>query len=368
MPVSPRMLPIPEPVTSVIALEPVYNILMSMSLLGGTKHTSGLDEWVSHATLQLDRELLERHELLFHWIWLDALTNAVPRGAATEDFSAYLHALAAQDAVILRDTLFCWNIQSPHERVSFDSGLIPSVDPAVLLADYDAFVHFLVESFNEVKGTVPRAIHELFNEPDRLQSMLVTHLEQLWDTVVVEEWQRVRPRLQDTVEAFQQVSLQGLTILEAMQVVTERDLRFAFRMDALLQYRRVRFIPHLHSGPYIIWFGDNEELRLGFPARKPTIHTHTDRRFDQTTLANRYKALADETRLGILWALHDVGELSTQDVIDRFRLDKSAASRHLRQLVATSLIEERREAGATKVYQLNPRAIDEIVRMLNALR
>lgn len=368
MPVSPRLLPIPEPVTSVIALEPVYNILMSMSLLGRTEHTSGLDEWVSQATLQLDQRVLERHELLFRWIWLDALTNAVPRGVATEDFSAYLDALATQDAVVLRDTLFRWTIHSPHERVSFDSSPIPSIDPATLLADYDAFVHFLEEFFKEVNDTIPRTIHDLFNEPDRLQSTLVTHLEQIWNAVVAEEWQRVHPRLQATVEAFQQVSLQGLTMLEAMQVVTDRDLRFAFRMDTLLQYRQVRFIPHLHSGPYIIWFGDNEELRIGFPARKPTTHMYTDRRFDQTTLANRYKALADETRLGILWALRDVGELSTQDVIDRFRLDKSAASRHLRQLVATSLIEERREAGATKVYQLNPQAIDEIVHMLDALR
>ena len=63
-----------------------------------------------------------------------------------------------------------------------------------------------------------------------------------------------------------------------------------------------------------------------------------------------------------------VMQLSTQAIIDRFALDKSAASRHLRQLVATDLIEEKREEGAKKVYQLNGRAVDEIMRMLNGLR
>lgn len=181
------------------------------------------------------------------------------------------------------------------------------------------------------------------------------------------EWQRVQPKLQASVDAFQRVRLEGLSMLEAMQVVTGRDLRPAFRLDALLAYRRVRFIPHIHNGPYILWFGDDEELRIGFAAHQPPQTANAGAPFDLGTLTNRHKALADETRLAMLLALHTAHELSTQDLIDQFGLDKSAASRHLRHLVATSLIEERRADGAKKVYRINKKAVDELIELLASL-
>lgn len=363
------MYPTPEPVKSTVALEPVYNILMSMAALRDPEHYGGLDEWVTKTVGQLDTSIRNEHKLLFDWIWLDALTNAVPRGPETEDFEAYIEALAIQDPVTLRDQLFYWTAHATHTRLLYDFPLAPVPDLPILLADLAQFA-LVFEGMARAKGTMPdpRMIHTLFNEPAQLQERLVTHLDTLWQAVVKTEWLNLRPRLQATVTAFQQLPLDGLTILEAMEAVTGRNLRPVFRLEALLQYRKVRFIPQIHNGPYVLWFGDAEELRLGFPAHEPPSHTLTGLRFDQATLANRFKALADENRLNILWALREAGELSTQDVIDRFAFDKSAASRHLRQLVATSLIEERREAGAKKVYQLNPSAIEEVASLLNRLR
>ena len=60
--------------------------------------------------------------------------------------------------------------------------------------------------------------------------------------------------------------------------------------------------------------------------------------------------------------------LADQDVIDRFGLDKSAASRHLRQLRANELISERREAdNKTRIYSLNPACIDTLIHTIRAL-
>jgi len=178
----------------------------------------------------------------------------------------------------------------------------------------------------------------LFNNPPQLQTTLVTHLQTLWHDFVAVEWQRVQPKLQATVAAFSTVRLEGLSILEAMQVVTGRDLRPVFRLDTLLAYRRIRFIPHLHNGPYVIWFGDQEELRLGFPAHQPPVAATLAPAFDLTTLTKRYQALADETRLAMLLALRTAQELSTQELIDQFALDKSAASRPLRPLGAPRFV------------------------------
>lgn len=368
MAIAPPMTPLPQPVTVVVALEPVYNILMSMVALRDPENYGGLDDWVLQTVNRMAPALREQHRLLFDWLWLDALTNAVDRGPATESFPAYLAALAEQPATGLRDKLFYWLLHSPHLRVGYEYRMLTPPDPAVLLADYDTFVAFVEEraraKIDEVGGV--SLIYALFNHPQQLQTTLVTHLQTLWDEHLAAEWPRIEPKLQATVDAFQSVRLEGLSMLEAMQVVTGRDLRPVFRLDALLAYRRIRFIPHLHNGPYVIWFGDHDELRLGFAAHQPPI-AQPGPAFDLSTLTNRYKALADETRLAMLLALRTTQAVSTQDLIEHFDLDKSAASRHLRQLVATSLIEERRVDGAKKVYRVNKKAVDELIQLLTSL-
>lgn len=369
MAIAPPMTPMPQPVTAVVALEPVYNILMSMLALHIPEEYGGLDDWVLQTASRMAPALREQHTLLFDWLWMDGLTNAVDRGPATESFPAYLAALRTQAPTLLRDRLFYWFLHSPHRRVGYEYRPMVIPDPAVLLADYATFCTFLEErghgKLEELKGV--HTMHALFNDPPQLQTTLVTHLQILWDDFLAVEWQRVHPKLQATVAAFQAVRLEGLSILEAMQVVTGRDLRPVFRLDTLLTYRRIRFIPHLHNGPYVIWFGDHEELRMGFAAHQPSVAATLEQACDLATLSNRYKALADETRLAMLLTLHTAQELSTQELIDQFALDKSAASRHLRQLVATSLLEERRVDGAKKVYRVNKKAIDELKAWLASL-
>lgn len=369
MAIAPPMTPLPQPVTAVVALEPVYNSLMSIMALHLPERYGGLDDWVVQTASRMPPALREQHNFLFDWLWLDCLTNAVERGPATESFPAYLAALQAQSPTVLRDRLFYWYLHSPHARVWYEYRHIVVPEPAMLLADYATFCTFLEErsqdKLEELNG-VP-AMFALFNNPPQLQTALITHLQTLWNDFVAVEWQRIQPKLQATVADFTTVRLEGLSILEAMQVVTGRDLRPVFRLDTLLTYRRIRFIPHLHNGPYVIWFGDHEELRMGFPAHQPPAAATHDPVFDLTTLTNRYKALADETRLAILLALRSGQELSTQDVIEQFALDKSAASRHLRQLVATNLIEERREEGAKKVYRLRSSTLAELMTSLKIL-
>lgn len=369
MPIPSLMTPMPQAVTAVVALEPVYNILMSMVALHDPENYGGLDEWVLQTVSRMAPALQAQHRLLFDWLWLDALTNAVDRGPATESFPAYLAALAAQPALVLRDKLFYWLLHSPHMRVGYDYRLITPPEPALLLADYQIFAAFVEEraraKVDEVGGV--QLMFALFNEPEQLQTTLLTHLQALWAEHVAAEWQRIQAKLQATVDAFQTVRLDGLSILEAIQVVTGRDLRPVFRLDALLAYRRVRFIPHFHNGPYVLWFGDEEELRIGFAAHQPPLTTQPGLAFDLGTQTNRYKALADETRLAMLLTLRTAQELSTQELIDQFGLDKSAASRHLRQLVATSLVEERRVDGAKKVYRVNKKAVDELIELLASL-
>lgn len=366
------VVPPPQAVVVTVALEPVYNILVSMAALSSVDEIDGLSEWVMRTAEALPDALASQNRLLFWGIGVEALANAVPYGPATEHFPGYLAVLAAREPVALRDELLYWLLHSTAWRTLLDSVLLPEPEVSAVLADPTIGIRFLEGRVDDkFDHELAATVFDLFRNPIALQRMLVAHLTQLWETTVEREWNRVRPLLQASVDAFEGANLSGLTMLEAIEAVTGRDLRTLFRLDELLRYRRIRFMPTLHNGPYIVWFGDDEELRMTFLARRPQIDAREEHgplsALEFGELAGRLAALADETRLVILFALFEQGELSTQSIIDRFGLNKSAASRHLRQLYANNLLLERREDGAKKIYSLNRRTFGEVLRLLGRL-
>ena len=68
-------------------------------------------------------------------------------------------------------------------------------------------------------------------------------------------------------------------------------------------------------------------------------------------LARFFKALADETRLQILWLLLGEEELCVCDFMRALGITHSKASRHLRYLFNVGLVSDRRE-GAWMYYRL----------------
>ena len=357
------MIPTPEPVDATVVYEPLFTQLMSATMIGEHERYGGVGDWVVSAANQLGDARLNEHLLLFRWIWMDGWVNAVEHGKATQSFDTFIEALATMDAVELRDKLLAQMIDCVHLAVGSDYWAGAEANSAELLQDFDTFsTHTFASTRKKYDSKYIRIFHHLLNHPAELQQRIVAHLRSLWQSVLKAEWERVEPRIRQCVDDFQAVSLNGLTMLEAIERVTGRDLRPAFRLETLLTFRKVRFVPHLHNGPYIIWFGTPDTLYIGFQTREPVPTPAAT--FDRTTLANRCKALADETRLAILLALAQEGEMSTGEIIGRFELDKSAASRHLRQLVATSLIEQQRVDKAKKAYRLNQKTFTEVVSIL----
>jgi ArsR family transcriptional regulator len=68
--------------------------------------------------------------------------------------------------------------------------------------------------------------------------------------------------------------------------------------------------------------------------------------------ARFFKALADETRLQILWLLMGKEELCVCDIMTVLEITQSKASRHLRYLYNLSLVTDRRE-GLWMYYRLD---------------
>lgn len=368
-----RILP-PEPVTGIVTLAPAYNVLTTMSLINTIEHTADLDDWIIRTVDQLDNDLLEQHHLVFWGFGLESLANAVDVDMATAEFPVYLNALKTADSEQLRDRIWQTMRHSTHVHLYMDAE--PEFVPANILENkeqYIAFIDEMLKKFADADKPVPPQIYarayDLLVDAAALQALLITHLTDMWENTLAAEWQRIRPLLEDCVAALQQIDLPHQPVFDLIQTVAKRDLRTIFKEEELLKFRQIQFIPSIHNGPYILWSGKGDILRLTFSAYIPeTAATTTSRsasQLSQAELLNRLKALADKNRLQILEVLGQEGELSAQDMMNRFQLSKSAVSRHLRQLYANNLISERRVSdGVKKFYRLNP---DSAKTILNAL-
>jgi ArsR family transcriptional regulator, arsenate/arsenite/antimonite-responsive transcriptional repressor len=80
---------------------------------------------------------------------------------------------------------------------------------------------------------------------------------------------------------------------------------------------------------------------------------------ERTTLADRLKALADPTRIGIVNRLAGAEELCVCDLTDAFGLSQPTISHHLKILREAGLIEARK-VGTWSYYRLNRDAVAEL--------
>ena len=77
-------------------------------------------------------------------------------------------------------------------------------------------------------------------------------------------------------------------------------------------------------------------------------------------------ALADETRLCILSALRDCGELSCGELVERCSVAQSTVSHHLKTLTECRLLEVREE-GQRNLYSVRRHAAGELAARVVAL-
>jgi ArsR family transcriptional regulator, arsenate/arsenite/antimonite-responsive transcriptional repressor len=83
----------------------------------------------------------------------------------------------------------------------------------------------------------------------------------------------------------------------------------------------------------------------------------------RTTLADRFKALADPTRVGIVNRLAASEEVCVCAFVDELELSQPTISHHLRILREAGLVEASRR-GTWAYYRLVPNAIADLARAL----
>lgn len=346
------------------SIESAFNAYETLSLLSSTETLSGLNEWIYETAARLP-EHVRKETMLLSMAGDWNLMRQVEDPQATRDFPSYLQWLEAYDASALRDMTASWLWDIPGDKTPPEPQALYD-DVEVMMAQV-AKMAAHKQSSKDYKMDVESyyAIHPLLKNPEELKVRLVEHLHWMWENVLREEWERKLPLLRASVEAYQQMDFHNLTAVEAVRAVTGRDMS---SISWEWPESELIFVPSPHIGPYLGRYdsSDGSVARVMFGVRQPPNTRRQSPDLSRSELTPRINALADDTRLRILETVAQHDEICAQDIISLLDLTQSAASRNLRQLVATGYLVERRRETA-KYYSINRERVDDTMRALRRL-
>jgi DNA-binding transcriptional ArsR family regulator len=341
----------PQTITVRVVVDPARALINSLGLLNMIDTRSGLGDWIVQTAAAMSPELRRDNEIagqLFDLIDLDD---------DPMEFPALIKRIEQQDMAEAIKKL----VQHIAEK--------ENIDPDQILKTKDSYVE-LINSFFVNKGEdcnreMIAAAYDYMIDPEAARTFLIQHLKMMWSKYLEAEWNRVRPVLYETAAVFDQLDLSDLTPLEAIQAVTGRDMTAFWKDD---ETEELIFVPSTHTGPYMSQWGMDEKRRtfIIYGARVPEGVETTSTELSLRDLLVQFTALADDSRLRILSLLTHNRELSSQDFQQMLDLSQSAASRHLRQLVATGYLNERRR-DLNKVFSLNPQRVQETAAAMRIL-
>jgi DNA-binding transcriptional ArsR family regulator len=341
-----------------VALEPAISALDSLMLLNSASEVSGLPDWVAQTAATLPPELARTNRLVQHGLYF----AVAPLEGSWPSFPAYVDELAAYTPEALRDRLLdgLW--------LHLTGRPASAADRLHLLASLERYLAFLRAhaSGEPLDVELEAEVYALLNAPARMHELIVSHLRAMWVRYLAPEWARALSLLQASVAVLSRLPLDGLSIREAVRVVTGHQL-VGERETILGNARRIIFVPSVHKGPYLDTFTHSDLLWLIFQARIPAgaaDATEASAELARSSLLAQLNALTDDTRLRILALLRQHDKLCAQEILSRLHITQSAASRHLRQLRAAGYLAERRQDNA-KCYSLNPDGVAEALRALD---
>jgi DNA-binding transcriptional ArsR family regulator len=278
--------------------------------------------------------------------YLDHLATVPPETLVKKMLDAYLNKRPCLDLSPSDERLF-----TTHEEI---------------LKDVNSYLQFLRQRFqNEhIDVEIERRAYTYAIDPPAMQQVIVRFLRHMWHKYLAVEWETVRPTLQKSVEAFQQLDFTQMDRLQAMQQITGRaepDVKWQEWLD---EAEQIVFVPSVHAGPYVGSLYGGGRLTILFGARIPEGAIVDAPELSRAEILVRLNALSDDIRLSILKLVAEEKELRSQDIITMLDLSQSAASRHLQQLSANGFLIERRCQGA-KCYHINAQRIDNTLRAIS---
>ncbi len=347
-----------------ISLEPVKNILYSMLLIEKSKMLSGINHWPIDTFNSLSRDESLTHSLIFNGFFY----TIIPTRSWTS-FPEYLKHLENKDPNAIIDKLLRSYLKKTNTLTHSINKFLTEdkdIDREIILESEDSYLGFL-NSLNEdperycceIDINLERAAYKLMKTPLAMQNTIVKHLQMVWDLYLAKEWINVKGIGLDSVNSFQHIDFNNKEIFDVIKLITDKDCRIIFKEYTLNRMKTVErfiFVPSPHIGPYVnkLFLGDS--MWIFFGARVPSGSKFEAPRLDHQGIITNLGALADSTRLKIVKHITTIGERSSVEIIHDLNLSQSAASRHLKQLSATGILNERRGTNG-KYYSLNEERI-----------
>lgn len=346
---------------SLVMLEPALNAFGSMMLVSSAEDEPGIHEWISKTRAQMSVEERARHKLV-----LIGLHYAILPTRTGTSFETYLEDLEATPPSELRERLLnayagiCLT-KEPQANLS------EQVDWDEVLSSAKNYVEFLRERFGEelTDEEMESRAYQYVIDPAALKQLITGHLRWFWKNYLQAEWNRVRPMLEETARAFNQVDVSDKSRLEIVEFVTGKELNESKWGEELLKAKELIFIPSAHFGPYMRATKINDSFYIYFGAHLPEGSEIRLPELDRAEIVSRISALADDTRLQILQMIAENGEMRSQEIMEAINLSQPSVSRYLSQLTAAGYLQERRVNGA-KVYILNDDRIEKTLKAVHA--
>jgi DNA-binding transcriptional ArsR family regulator len=353
------------PDTNIISvrLEPVWAVLNSLQMMNELDEYPGMHSWMYDTWAQLSEQQRRDNHLVFGFLSSVLFESTNDGNFAT--FAEMLDYLATQDPIYLRDAMLqemCW--LPDFKKREYPDLIQPT--PAELLADPEVLLNFIRGMHKELRQDevdLMYVAHDLLQRPAEMKALIIDHSRYMWEKHLKAEWERTKPLMEETVNAFRRVDFNGMDRFEAVKFVTARELRETSVGDVLDHATHLVFTPAPHMGPYVATFMRKDTVYVLFRPRLPEGITPQSTSMGRSDLLVRVNALADDTRLLILELFANQEELCAQDVMELLNLSQSATSRHLRQLTASGYLTERRRETA-KCYSLNRARVEDTLQAM----
>ena len=339
----------PLTVTTSVAIEPVYNSLLSLALLTVDPIAIKVEPWITQTAAQLTPKQRHDNRLIFEGIGQTLLPDPVPA-----DFPAYLAALEVQSPTALCDRLLA-RLAPDKPKTAGTHG------------DQQRFIQQMTATYplNRLDETLLAEVYQLLQESVALHHLITTHLRTLWEQHLAAEWERSSRNLQSMNYLLNKCPWPTTSAQDAIRAFLRRPLPDAFSAQ-LGGVERVIFVPSPHVHLHAERFGSANTIWVFALANFWTLPLRTEP-IQRSEVLGPLSALADETRLHILELLATHQELFAQELITKLGVSQPTISRHLKQLRSANLITEQRGNDANKSYQLNPEAIERLFHTLTQL-
>ena len=347
--------------TSLVMVEPAMNGFGTMLLISKAEDDPGIHEWVTKTRAAMSVEERARHHLVtigFHYSILPRVPGAT--------FEAYIASLESTPPSAFRQKLL-----DAYSKICLTKEAQKEMGEAVdwddILSSASNYVSFLKYRFGEehVDEEMETRAYEYVSDPAALKQLITGHIRWFWKNHLQAEWNRVRPMLEETARAFNEIDVSNMTRLELVQFVTGKEYTDTKWGDELHNTKELIFIPSAHFGPYIRADKVPDNFYITFGAHLPEGSEVHIPELDRAEIVARLSALADDTRLNILQMIAENGQMRSQEIMETINLSQPSISRYLTQLTATGYLQERRENGA-KVYILNQDRIEKTLKAVHA--